>query len=448
MSYQLIKNKLGGILISHVNEIYKEKRAALIEKHNERFNLKGRLTASDVKESVYSTDQLLFEITEECNLKCVYCAYCKYYRFANANRRNTMTWGTIETTLKYVLNNRRNNSALNIGFYGGEPLLEFQLIMKTVEFCNNYDLKNIYFTFGLTTNGILVNKHIDFLVKNNFNILVSLDGDKFANSFRVFKNNKESFSTIFSNLKKIKLKYPDFFKYNLNFASVLHQKNSIEGILSFFQNSFNKTPLLNSVSETNINPKHKDEFYLKIYKNHFENITLNCNGQDILPNDISFNPFTNSLISLIKNFSSFIYNNYSDLVLNNDNDNDNDNSFIPTATCLPFSKRMFITANGDILPCERINYKHSLGKIINNVVKIDFSKIANYYNQFYNTLEPQCMKCGISDNCEICMFDADLNKCISYKTIKKAEQDYNYLLHYCELNPVFLKQILYETSIE
>ena len=79
---------------------------------------------------------------------------------------------------------------INIGFYGGEPLLEIDLIKKVVYLIKNkYIRKNITFTFSLTTNGVLLNSvNIDFLVENEFELLVSLDGNLNHNSYRTLKS--------------------------------------------------------------------------------------------------------------------------------------------------------------------------------------------------------------------------------------------------------------------
>lgn len=56
----------------------------------------------------------------------------------------------------------------------------------------------------MTTNGVLLNKYMDFLVSNDFSLLISLDGDEFNNSYRNNKLGRNSFSHVTDNIDKLK----------------------------------------------------------------------------------------------------------------------------------------------------------------------------------------------------------------------------------------------------
>jgi len=94
------------------------------------------------------------------------------------------------------------------------------------------------FKFNITTNGILLDKHIEFLVNNNFTIKISLDGDFINNGYRITKNGENSFDKVFQNIKYIQKKFSDFFNTNVHFNSVLHNKNSAKEIHTFFLQTF------------------------------------------------------------------------------------------------------------------------------------------------------------------------------------------------------------------
>ena len=86
----------------------------------------------------------------------------------------------------------------------------------------------------------------------------------------------------------------------------------------------------------------------------------------------------------------------------------------PTGTCVPFSKKVFITANGKILPCERIGHQFALGEISDSSVNIDFEHIAQKYNHYFAKLDSQCSQCYISKSCIQCIFslhDIEKDKC-------------------------------------
>ena len=86
----------------------------------------------------------------------------------------------------------------------------------------------------MTTNGVLLNKHMDFLVKHNFEVMISLDGGKHNNSYRVFHNGKSSFEVIIKNLNLLKSTYPDFFE-KVAYNAVLHNRNSVTEVYNYFK---------------------------------------------------------------------------------------------------------------------------------------------------------------------------------------------------------------------
>jgi uncharacterized protein len=99
-----------------------------------------------------------------------------------------MTFETAKAIIDYKVNawlSNHNNSAKItklIGFYGGEPLLNIILIKQIVSYTKSlehtHDLK---FKFNITTNGVLLDKYMNYLIENNFLISLSLDGNNFHN---------------------------------------------------------------------------------------------------------------------------------------------------------------------------------------------------------------------------------------------------------------------------
>jgi len=109
---------------------------------------------------------LILILTYKCNLNCSYCPALKMDK--------SMKWDIIKKSLD--LFNKLQDDNCKIKLFGGEPLLEFSLIKRIVEYNKRFN-KN--FKYELTTNGVLLNRDkIKFLKQNNFDIHISLDGDK------------------------------------------------------------------------------------------------------------------------------------------------------------------------------------------------------------------------------------------------------------------------------
>lgn len=112
-------------------------------------------------------------ITEDCNLNCVYC-YEKHKRI------KAMDFETAKKILDYELNVDDGFEHVLIDFFGGEPFLEFETIVRIVEYLKKGIFKKT-FELYVITNGTLVHGEIqDWLIENYgfIDVTLSLDGNK------------------------------------------------------------------------------------------------------------------------------------------------------------------------------------------------------------------------------------------------------------------------------
>lgn len=166
------------------------------------------LEKKDIKNALINTHQIIFEVTDKCNLNCYYCGYGHFYDNYNARENQDMSFDSFKTLYNYlkdiwITSNNKGCTYLRISFYGGEPLCNFSFIKKAVDYVKNNPIKNKRIVYSMTTNAVLLEQYMDFLVKNNFEILISLDGNKYNDSYRVFKNGNSSFDTVISNIDKL-----------------------------------------------------------------------------------------------------------------------------------------------------------------------------------------------------------------------------------------------------
>ena len=176
------------------------------------------------------TPQIVFEVTEKCNFDCAYCGYGENYkqpqlRPLHSNR--FMKWETAKAVLDYYLDVwRRHDCAtmIRIGFYGGEPLLNYSLIKQIVNYLKDNKPYHISFGWFITTNGSLLKKYSSFLIENDFSIAVSIDGDAVANSLRIRHNGEPTYSVVMDNIDYLYHNYSDFFRKSISFQSVITNK--------------------------------------------------------------------------------------------------------------------------------------------------------------------------------------------------------------------------------
>ena len=116
----------------------------------------------------YSVRDLTLHLTEECNLDCRYCF--------QKRRSQRLGFSTIRKVLESFQDAFEARSF--IGFYGGEPLLEFDTIRRTVEYIQAHKtLRRKKLRYSVSTNGTLLNKEVlGFLNTHKFRVNLSHDG--------------------------------------------------------------------------------------------------------------------------------------------------------------------------------------------------------------------------------------------------------------------------------
>lgn len=397
------------------NKVIIAKKEKNIDSENEyhldlTYSLSRHITANDVNDQLANVKHIGFEVTDSCNLKCAYCIYGEFYNDYDDRTSKQIDIKKAKLLIDFLvkkLNSPANSSPRNevfISFYGGEPLLNIDFIEEIVCYTQQMQNNQIKFNYMMTTNGIYLRKYVHFLFKYDFTITVSLDGSKENNSYRKFPNRKSSFEVVYKNIKYIQGNYLDYFNMKVRFNAVMHNLNNIQDVFSFFYHEFNKIPRFSEVNPTGVKPELEKKFdRLNRQKPLVKDDKLDADMTRVF--DLNSDQ-PNQLQHFIFHYSGNTYDNYNDLLVKRENIN-----YLPTATCIPFSKRIFMTVNNKIFPCERIGHQYSLGEVTNDEVKIDCERIAKKYNDYYDSLSKQCTGCYHKRHCTQCLFDIrDLDK--------------------------------------
>jgi uncharacterized protein len=356
---------------------------------------------SMVKESIVQTQQIVFEIVDYCNLNCTYCGFGELYEGFDARNRKKIDIRYAKKMLKYIfaLKPPNKKSRLTISFYGGEPLLNIDFIKRIVEISHQLNVgKELELVYSMTTNATLIHKHIDFLCANKFSLLISLDGNEENHSYRVFgKNKKNSFQKVIENVDRIQRDYPEYFATHVNFNAVLHNRSSVKDIYEFIYMRYHKIPKVSELSMDDVNPDKKDlleRMYHSKRKSEAEFPNEQPNLLRTIHSELSaFDELTDFLKHYSVNF--YISNILASL--------HNIEKYLPTSTCLPFSKKIYLTINQKLLPCEKINYQYSMGTV-DEKVAIDIPEITRQYNFYYEHIKKFCQHCYAYRFCGTCLF--------------------------------------------
>ncbi|NLL79330.1 MAG: thioether cross-link-forming SCIFF peptide maturase [Clostridiales bacterium] len=185
----------------------------------------------DFKKRETVVKALCLHIAHDCNLACRYC-------FAEEGeyhgRRALMSFEVGKKALDFLVANSGNRVNLEVDFFGGEPLMNWQVVKDLVTYGRSLEKEhNKKFRFTLTTNGVLLNDDIlEFANKEMGNIVLSIDGRKQVHDFmRPHRGGQGSYEEIVPKFQKVaesrnQMNYyvrGTFTHHNLDFSEdVLH----------------------------------------------------------------------------------------------------------------------------------------------------------------------------------------------------------------------------------
>ena len=157
----------------------------------------------DVKKRKTVVKALCLHIAHDCNLACRYC-------FAEEGeyhgRRALMSFEVGKKALDFLIANSGSRRNLEVDFFGGEPLMNWQVVEDLVAYGRQQEkLRDKHFRFTVTTNGVLLNDEIqEFINQEMDNVVLSLDGRREVNDrMRPFRNGKGSYDLIVPKFQKL-----------------------------------------------------------------------------------------------------------------------------------------------------------------------------------------------------------------------------------------------------
>ena len=227
----------------------------IIESYNELYNLykNNQLFSKDEYEPFTKMLEnspikaMCLNVAHDCNLRCEYC-FASKGDFGQG--RMLMPFEIGKKAIDFLIENSGDRHNLEVDFFGGEPLMNFDVVKHIVDYARSIEKKfNKNFRFTITTNGLLLtDDKIEYINREMSNVVLSLDGRKEINDLlRITPNSKGSYDTIVPKYQKLVESRGDkdyyvrgtFTKNNLDFTKdVLHMADlgfeqlSIEPVVS------------------------------------------------------------------------------------------------------------------------------------------------------------------------------------------------------------------------
>lgn len=349
------------------------------------------------------TKLISLEVTERCNLRCKYCIY-------HESEAGFRTFGTkdidLDTAKKAVdILSMSTQKDVNITFCGGEPLLRFDIIKDTIEYCK-IKLHNKKVSYKMTTNATLITEEIAnyWASLEHHNTTVSLDGPEWIhNKNRVFCDGNGSFQMVMRGLKRLVeaegAKAADNIRYNIVLADT--SVEALEELQYFFRNS-EHIPTESSIStpyKTNSPEKTSylgvgtagDRQSSEMLRQRIDPLIDWC--VDKLNSGIS-DMDKEKLISK-DSYDKALASVHNRMLLNKPIQ-----PFSMNGCCAPGVGRVYITINGELALCERMGPSPFIGTVHEG---LDYEKINKHYiTDFMEEATKYCNDCWAVNMCNLC----------------------------------------------
>ena len=326
-------------------------------------------------------------LTTKCNLRCTYCCYSGNYRNTRSHGNISMKFKDVDKVLNFI-NINASQCPVIISFYGGESLLEIDILKEFVRKAQlrwEEDVK-----FEISTNGtLLTDENIEYFVNHGFSLFISLDGSaSIHDRQRIYSNGKGSFEAIRMSLKSFSDNYPDFYKNNVHLMMTVIDVSEMPYIAKEWHEDEllnSKTPIRISSVAPNYSSGVENEnfddclskymFILEYYGKHLEYKLLGVFFERFLAEWIDRPIFTLD-----------------------------DTIEIPT--CVPNNTKLYIDVEGKIGICEKMPDIYRIGSLSTG---LDFQAINNIADKTATIIKSRCGKCPIVRLCDICPNAIDLS---------------------------------------
>ena len=407
------------------------------EKWEDSVNVTGETIRNLMK--VGFTQQIILNVTEDCNMRCKYCFLSETYHYTRNRTNKMMSVETAKKALDLYFSMMKQYGEINPGkkcavtFYGGEPLLNFEVIKWAIE----YTKKNspIGYMFNITTNGTLLKGEIaDYLVQHNTAITVSLDGcEEEHDRNRLSAGKRGTYKTVTDNIREFVKKYPSYKKINL--SCVYDYCTDLITNDEFFMENSDWLPYVGSVS------------------------LVSTNGTDYYEqfSEEDIRKFTERFIRFRQEYAMAVIQNekrssYKDIFFTLQlmpavlkyGIEDKKLPIVPyTGACFPGMK-FSVRTDGKFDVCEKIEGTRSIGDVDSG---FDVEAIAQLVKDYNRNVTAQCGRCPISKQCPMCYAYAIRNgsfnspKCDELVQVFKASLMTQYTI--LEYNPHATDNFIY-----
>lgn len=343
-------------------------------------------------------EKITLQLTQNCNFRCKYCIYSEE---ANPHQRShstkRMSWETAKKAVDFLRDHSVDNPKVNIGFYGGEPLLEFDLIKKIVSY-SQARFKGKELTYSITSNGtLLTDEMILFFEAHNISLMISLDGPKEINDLnRVFADGSGTFDKVVDRVRRIREIAPEYAN-KLQISMVMDPQNDFDCINEICMNDSELKRLSLQASLVEREPSELEEKEISeeyVWKFEYQRFLAILAEYGRYPKENLSPIASKSLMSSKKEYMEIEHGRPLNTV------------DAASGPCIPGQLRLFVNVDEQLFPCERVSEKSPAMCIGTLDAGLDVKKADKILNVCALT-EAYCKRCWAFRHCTLCAKKAD-----------------------------------------
>lgn len=302
---------------------------------------------------------LTLSLTHDCNLSCTYC-------YAGGKRKQAMSWDIAKTAIDFAAT--RSATEMQLGFFGGEPLLEWELLQRATEYAEEQpvELKKT-----VTTNATLLNDDkLGWLAEHAFYPALSIDGNEVMHEItRPLSGGGSSFAACMAGLDATLKYFPDVDVIVVpDPGNIIHM---VDGVIFLFEEK--------KVRRVSINPNFYCEWpddALEMWRRGFEALGDYYLEKYKADEPIALNFLDGKVITRLKN------------------------GFDCHDRCDFGEKSIAVAPSGNIYPCERLVGEDNNDEMcIGNVCTGFVDEKRNALLGCRGNINPDCITCAIKNRC-------------------------------------------------
>ncbi len=335
---------------------------------------------------------LILGCTEHCNMRCKYCTYGSHFPNVRNHSNRKMLRETGDAAIRWLKEHSSRSEQIIIGFYGGEPMTEWENIKHWISFAKSI-FSNKKISFNISSNGsVFPDDFLTWMKKDvNLHINITMNGIKeIHDRNRLFVSGKPTFDTVYDNVMRLRKCLQNTFNEQV-LLLVNYTDFSEKARLQKWLNSDSVWEDVSRLLPIALPPNTEIAKTISRYSeldNQFLLWKARCNFVYNLDNTAALPKMLENRIDMLK----FIHNRYCKSLY----------KVIHPGICTPFASRVFVDVNGNIFQCERTEDTISLGNVMG---KVDYELVNDIFISKMQKLiqhELKCHLCPFVRLCRIC----------------------------------------------